>query len=163
MSFRNDFSFHAFLLINEAPCLRASLQFKEESSQFHSHSQGIQKDPNSGSSSNETLGRFGNCNISEGNWVRFADGPYYYVNSSRCKVDDRQNCLEFGRSDTEFLRWRWKPDRCELPRFDAERFLELVRGKTMAFIGDSVGRNQLESLMCLLARVKCSLYHSYHG
>ncbi|XAR71336.1 hypothetical protein NMG60_11028545 [Bertholletia excelsa] len=51
------------------------------------------------------------------------------------------------------MKWRWRPNECELPLFDAAQFLELVRCKAMAFIGDSVGRNQLESLMCLLARV----------
>ncbi|GLT61079.1 hypothetical protein SLA2020_338100 [Shorea laevis] len=62
-----------------------------------------------------------------------------------------QNCMKFGRPDTEFLKWRWKPDECELPLFDAVQFLELVRGKSIAFVGDSVGRNQMQSLLCLLA------------
>ncbi|XP_057491431.1 protein trichome birefringence-like 20 [Actinidia eriantha] len=51
------------------------------------------------------------------------------------------------------MKWRWKPDQCELPLFDAAQFLELVRSQSMAFIGDSVARNQVESLMCLLSNV----------
>ncbi|KAL7184865.1 hypothetical protein ACSBR2_026918 [Camellia fascicularis] len=51
------------------------------------------------------------------------------------------------------MKWRWKPDECELPLFNAVQFLELVRGKTLAFVGDSVGRNQMQSLTCLLASV----------
>ncbi|KAL6271134.1 hypothetical protein ACE6H2_028045 [Prunus campanulata] len=49
---------------------------------------------------------------------------------------------------------RWKPDACcELPLFDPTQFLELVRGKSLAFLGDSVGKNQIQSLLCLLASV----------
>ncbi|KAJ6727850.1 XYLOGLUCAN O-ACETYLTRANSFERASE 3 [Salix koriyanagi] len=58
-----------------------------------------------------------------------------------------------GRPDSGFLQWRWKPDGCELPRFDPRTFFEIVRGKTMAFIGDSVARNHVESLLCLLSSV----------
>ncbi|XAR71337.1 hypothetical protein NMG60_11028546, partial [Bertholletia excelsa] len=65
--------------------------------------------------------------------------------------------MKFGRPDKEFLRWRWKPEGCELPLFDAFGFLELLRGKSMAFIGDSVGRNQAQSLLCLLATVNYPL------
>ncbi|XP_019176371.1 PREDICTED: protein trichome birefringence-like 19 [Ipomoea nil] len=94
----------------------------------------------------------GECNIFKGNWVPFPEGPYY-TNATKCDIEDRQNCMKFGRPDTGFLKWRWQPDGCELPLFDGRQFLELVRGKTMAFVGDSVARNQMESLKCLLASV----------
>ncbi|XAR71338.1 hypothetical protein NMG60_11028547 [Bertholletia excelsa] len=90
------------------------------------------------------------CNIFRGNWVKYPDGPYY-TNETSCAIDDRQNCMKHGRPDTEFLKWRWRPYNCELPLFDAVQFLELVRGKSMTFVGDSVARNQMESLVCLLA------------
>lgn len=61
-----------------------------------------------------------------------------------------QNCQGNGRPDKEYENWRWKPFQCDLPRFDAKKFLELMRGKTIAFIGDSVARNQMESMLCLL-------------
>ncbi|KAJ6764485.1 PROTEIN TRICHOME BIREFRINGENCE-LIKE 9-RELATED [Salix koriyanagi] len=54
----------------------------------------------------------------------------------------------------EYENWRWKPSQCNLPRFDAKKFLELMRGKTIAFIGDSVARNQMESMLCLLWQVE---------
>ncbi|KAF5961401.1 hypothetical protein HYC85_002610 [Camellia sinensis] len=90
------------------------------------------------------------CDIFNGNWVPYPKEPYY-TNETKCVIDDRQNCMKFGRPDTEFMKWRWKPDECELPLFNAVQFLELVRGKTLAFVGDSVGRNQMQSLTCLLA------------
>ena len=92
------------------------------------------------------------CDIFRGRWVLFHKGPYY-TNVTCHHILDQQNCMKFGRPDTEFLKWRWKPDECELPFFDAAQFLELVRGKSMAFIGDSLARNQMESLLCLLASV----------
>ena len=58
-----------------------------------------------------------------------------------------------GRPDRAFLKWRWKPHDCELPLFDANKFLELVEGKSMAFAGDSIARNHFQSLLCLLAQV----------
>ncbi|KAI8030786.1 Protein trichome birefringence-like 19 [Camellia lanceoleosa] len=90
------------------------------------------------------------CDIFNGNWVPYPKEPYY-TNETKCVIDDQQNCMKFGRPDTEFMKWRWKPDECELPLFNAVQFLELVRGKTLAFVGDSVGRNQMQSLTCLLA------------
>ncbi|CAI0451215.1 unnamed protein product [Linum tenue] len=56
------------------------------------------------------------------------------------------------------MRWRWKPDGCELPVFNPAQFLEIVRGKSLAFVGDSVGRNQMQSLICLLSRVSIYTY-----
>ncbi|CAN4082788.1 unnamed protein product [Withania somnifera] len=90
------------------------------------------------------------CNIFVGKWVSNPKGPYY-TNETNCVIDDRQNCMKFGRPDRDFLHWRWKPDDCELPLFDAGQFLEIVRGKTLAFVGDSLERNQMQSLVCLLA------------
>ncbi|RDX69703.1 Protein trichome birefringence-like 21, partial [Mucuna pruriens] len=90
-----------------------------------------------------------NCNIFSGNWVANTKRPYY-SNESCPFIAEKQNCFMHGRPDREFLKWRWKPDECELPRFDGKQFLKLVRGKSMAFVGDSIGRNQMESLLCLL-------------
>ncbi|KAL7232104.1 hypothetical protein ACSBR2_010175 [Camellia fascicularis] len=97
--------------------------------------------------------RVGNkCNMFSGKWVPYPKGPYY-TNNTRCYITDGQNCMKFGRPDTEFMKWRWRPDDCELPLFDAAQFMELVRGKSMAFVGDSVARNQAQSLLCLLANM----------
>lgn len=92
------------------------------------------------------------CNIFSGKWVRSSTGPYY-TNTTCSVIYAQQNCMKFGRPDSEFLKWRWKPNQCDLPLFDAVQFLKVVRGKSMAFVGDSVGRNQMQSLACLLATV----------
>ncbi|GMP28503.1 hypothetical protein CsSME_00004017 [Camellia sinensis var. sinensis] len=105
--------------------------------------------------------RVGNkCNMFSGKWVPYPKGPYY-TNNTRCYITDGQNCMKFGRPDTEFMKWRWRPDDCELPLFDAAQFMELVRGKSMAFVGDSVARNQAQSLLCLLANVATAVEKPY--
>lgn len=93
------------------------------------------------------------CEIFRGNWVYDPFKRPLYSNLSCPEIYDQQNCMKFGRPDSEFLKWRWKPNECELPPFDATEFLELVKGKSMAFVGDSVARNQMQSLLCQLATV----------
>lgn len=92
------------------------------------------------------------CDLFKGQWIQELRGVLY-TNSSCATIPDSKNCFKHGRKDKDFLNWRWKPEECELPRFNPKAFLELVRGKKMAFIGDSVARNQLESLICLLSQV----------
>ncbi|PKA55211.1 hypothetical protein AXF42_Ash003848 [Apostasia shenzhenica] len=89
------------------------------------------------------------CDVFEGNWV--LDDSYPLYNSSVCPFVERGfNCLANGRKDTDYLRWRWKPWRCDMPRFDAHEILERLRGKRIVFVGDSMSRTQWESLICLL-------------
>ncbi|XP_020265475.1 protein trichome birefringence-like 19 isoform X2 [Asparagus officinalis] len=92
------------------------------------------------------------CDIFRGEWIPSPNAPYY-TNDTCWAIHEHQNCMKFGRPDTEFMRWRWKPKDCDLPIFNPAQFLEIVRGKSLAFVGDSVGRNQMQSLMCLLNRV----------
>ncbi|CAI9098708.1 OLC1v1035399C1 [Oldenlandia corymbosa var. corymbosa] len=93
-----------------------------------------------------------NCDLFIGEWVPNPEGPYY-TNSTCFVIPDHRNCMKYGRPNTEFLKWRWQPDSCELPVFDPHKFLEFVWGKSIAFVGDSLARNHVHSLMCLLTRV----------
>ncbi|XVF71066.1 hypothetical protein PTKIN_Ptkin12aG0004800 [Pterospermum kingtungense] len=100
------------------------------------------------------------CDIFSGEWVPNPDAPYY-TNTTCWAIHEHQNCMKYGRPDTEFMKWKWKPDGCELPVFNPAQFLEIVRGKSLAFVGDSVGRNQMQSLICLLSRVEYPIDVSY--
>ncbi|CAJ1931521.1 unnamed protein product [Sphenostylis stenocarpa] len=92
------------------------------------------------------------CNYSNGKWVHTKRGPLY--NGTTCvKMKKNQNCITNGRPDSGFLYWRWKPSECHLPRFDPNTFLQLISNKHVAFVGDSVSRNHLESLLCMLSTV----------
>ncbi|XVF53986.1 hypothetical protein PTKIN_Ptkin05aG0144900 [Pterospermum kingtungense] len=93
------------------------------------------------------------CDLYDGKWFYDPQGPLYTYKS--CPViTQMQNCQGNGRPDKEYENWRWKPSQCDLPRFNAKKFLELMRGKTLAFVGDSVARNQMESMLCLLWQVE---------
>ncbi|KAK7268953.1 hypothetical protein RIF29_21664 [Crotalaria pallida] len=93
------------------------------------------------------------CDLYHGNWVYDPLGPLYTNNS--CPVITRmQNCQGNGRPDKDYENFRWKPSQCDIPRFDPKKFLEIMRGKTLAFIGDSVSRNQMESMLCILWQVE---------
>ncbi|XP_042025227.1 protein ALTERED XYLOGLUCAN 4-like [Salvia splendens] len=99
---------------------------------------------------NSTQREIETCDLFKGRWIPDADGPLY-TNYSCTTIPTLKNCFLHGRKDADFLHWRWKPDKCELPRFSAQIFLRILRGKKMAFIGDSLARNQMESLLCLLS------------
>ncbi|XP_048135859.1 xyloglucan O-acetyltransferase 1 isoform X2 [Rhodamnia argentea] len=92
------------------------------------------------------------CDYASGKWVPDKSEPLY--NGTTCVlIRDAQNCIAHGRPDLDYLYWRWKPHQCHLPRFQPIKFLQLVRNKNVAFVGDSLARNQLESLVCMLSTV----------
>uniref|UniRef100_A0A0D9WNP0 Trichome birefringence-like N-terminal domain-containing protein n=1 Tax=Leersia perrieri TaxID=77586 RepID=A0A0D9WNP0_9ORYZ len=92
------------------------------------------------------------CDTSTGRWVREPSGPVY-TNLTCPTLPDSKNCQKYGK-DPDHLYWRWQPDGCDLPRSSPERFLSTVRGKRLAFLGDSLARNQMESLLCLLSQAE---------
>ncbi|KAL9328084.1 hypothetical protein ACSQ67_003087 [Phaseolus vulgaris] len=95
--------------------------------------------------SNETR-----CDYFNGEWVSDSRGPLY--NDTTCgTIKEGRNCMTHGRTDLGYLQWRWKPTECNLPRFEPKIFLQLIKNKHVAFVGDSMARNQLESLLCMLA------------
>ncbi|KAI9181675.1 hypothetical protein LWI28_017416 [Acer negundo] len=100
------------------------------------------------------------CNAFDGNWVW--DEKYPLYQSTDCPfLDQGFRCLENGRPDSFFTKWRWQPKHCNLPRFNATNMLEKLRNRRLVFVGDSIGRNQWESLLCLLASAvpnKSSIY-----
>ncbi|KAF3571984.1 hypothetical protein F2Q69_00058442 [Brassica cretica] len=89
------------------------------------------------------------CDIFDGNWV--VDDSYPLYNASECPFVERGfNCLGNGRGHDEYLKWRWKPKHCNVPRFQVRDVLERLRGKRIVFVGDSMSRTQWESLICML-------------
>ncbi|XP_019451234.1 PREDICTED: protein trichome birefringence-like 19 isoform X1 [Lupinus angustifolius] len=100
------------------------------------------------------------CDIFTGEWVPNPKAPYY-TNKTCWAIHEHQNCMKYGRADSEFMKWRWRPNDCDLQIFNPFQFLEIVKGKTMAFVGDSVGRNQMQSMICLLSRVEWPIDVSY--
>ncbi|AAG51447.1 Protein trichome birefringence-like 8 [Arabidopsis thaliana] len=94
------------------------------------------------------------CDYSYGRWVRRrrdVDETSYYGEECRF-LDPGFRCLNNGRKDSGFRQWRWQPHGCDLPRFNASDFLERSRNGRIVFVGDSIGRNQWESLLCMLSQ-----------
>ncbi|KAJ4950649.1 hypothetical protein NE237_027481 [Protea cynaroides] len=100
------------------------------------------------------------CDIFTGDWIPNPSGPAY-TNETCHVIEGHQNCMSNGRPDSGYLYWKWNPRGCELPSFSAERFLELMRHKSWAFIGDSISRNHVQSLLCILSKVEkaVEVYH----
>ncbi|KAK6114996.1 hypothetical protein DH2020_007265 [Rehmannia glutinosa] len=104
------------------------------------------RDVNS-SNFNDSLSK--GCNVFDGKWVFDESFPLY--NASQCPFAERGfDCLGNGRRDIGYLKWRWKPKNCEIPRFNSRSVLELLRGKRVVFVGDSLSRTQWESMICML-------------
>ncbi|KAJ8900542.1 hypothetical protein K2173_025319 [Erythroxylum novogranatense] len=100
------------------------------------------------------------CDLFIGDWIPDTSGPFY-TNQSCLAIEGHQNCMKNGRSDSGYLYWRWNPRDCELPRFNADKFLHLMRNKSWGFIGDSISRNHVQSLFCILSQVEpgIEVYH----
>ncbi|KAG6522565.1 protein trichome birefringence-like 11 [Zingiber officinale] len=92
----------------------------------------------------------GDCDWFEGEWVW--DERYPLYESKDCRfIDVAFRCSENGRPDQFYTKWRWQPARCNLLRFDPKKMLEWLRNRRLAFVGDSIGGNQWESLLCMLS------------
>lgn len=88
------------------------------------------------------------CNLFRGKWV--IDPSYPLYDSSCPYIDPEFNCQKYGRPDKQYLKYAWKPDSCDLPRFDGIGFLNKWRGKKIMFAGDSLSLNMWESLSCMI-------------
>ncbi|XP_006657022.1 protein trichome birefringence-like 38 [Oryza brachyantha] len=89
------------------------------------------------------------CDLFQGRWM--ADKSYPLYDASRCPfVPDVFDCRRNGRPDDDYLKLRWSPAACRLPRFDGAELLRRWRGKTVLFVGDSLSMNQWASLSCML-------------
>ncbi|CAL5043332.1 unnamed protein product [Urochloa decumbens] len=111
-------------------------------------------------SSSSPLSGAAPCDLTRGRWVRDPSVQPYYTNATCAFIEGYQNCMKHGRPSLEFLQWRWRPaggagcDDGDLPRFDAARFFELLRGKSILFVGDSLASSHVRSLVCTLSQVE---------
>ncbi|KAK6918078.1 PC-Esterase [Dillenia turbinata] len=100
---------------------------------------------------NEEIEKLRKCNLYMGNWVETSEEEYPLYKPGSCPyVDEAFDCQPNGRPDSSYLNWRWKPQDCDLPRYNATDFLLRLKGKKLMLIGDSMNRNQFESILCLL-------------
>ncbi|XP_021835409.1 protein trichome birefringence-like 4 [Spinacia oleracea] len=99
------------------------------------------------------------CDIFDGRWVY--DDSYPVYDPSSCPyVEPGFSCFNNGRHDLGYLKYRWQPYGCDIPRFDAKKMMEMLRGKRLVFVGDSLSRNMCQSLICHLMAFKGQTYRS---
>lgn len=89
------------------------------------------------------------CDFFDGKWIKDESYPLYKPGSCNL-IDEQFSCINNGRPDKDYQKLKWKPKGCSLPRLDGQRMLNLLRGKRLVFVGDSINRNMWESLICIL-------------
>ncbi|OAY54664.1 protein trichome birefringence-like 42 [Manihot esculenta] len=89
------------------------------------------------------------CDYFQGSWVY--DDSYPLYNSTTCPfIGQGFDCQKNDRPDQDYLKYRWQPTSCDIPRFNGVDLLEKYRGKKIMFVGDSLSNNMWVSLACLL-------------
>uniref|UniRef100_A0A0D6QT21 Uncharacterized protein n=1 Tax=Araucaria cunninghamii TaxID=56994 RepID=A0A0D6QT21_ARACU len=90
------------------------------------------------------------CDYSEGKWVEDSHRPLYSGRKCKRWLSEMWACRLTQRPDFTYEQYRWQPDNCEMPEFNGHEFLKRMQSKTLAFVGDSLGRQQFQSMMCLI-------------
>ncbi|MCO5593636.1 hypothetical protein L7F22_047651 [Adiantum nelumboides] len=91
------------------------------------------------------------CDYTVGSWVKSEKLPLYSGSSCKKWLSGMWACrLMPGRPNFNYENVRWQPNGCNLPEFNSEDFLARMQNKVVAFVGDSIGRQQYQSLMCML-------------
>ncbi|XP_031372746.1 protein trichome birefringence-like 16 isoform X2 [Punica granatum] len=89
------------------------------------------------------------CNYAEGKWVVDERRPLYSGYGCKQWLSAMWACRLTQRMNFDYETLRWQPKNCQMEEFEREKFLKRMRDKTIAFVGDSLGRQQFQSLMCM--------------
>ncbi|XP_051140225.1 protein trichome birefringence-like 14 isoform X2 [Andrographis paniculata] len=125
---------------------------KVDTSTIHSesadiHSDGIKDERRGSTLSLQKIA----CNYGKGRWVADSRRPLYSGFGCKQWLSDMWACRLTKRSDFSYEKYRWQPSDCDMPEFEGAEFLRKMQDKTLAFIGDSLGRQQFQSLMCMIS------------
>ncbi|KAJ6848598.1 protein trichome birefringence-like 14 [Iris pallida] len=90
------------------------------------------------------------CNYAKGKWVADNRRPLYSGFACKQWLSEMWACRLTNRLDFSFENYRWQPESCEMPEFEGSEFLRRMKHKTIALVGDSLGRQQFQSLMCMV-------------
>lgn len=56
------------------------------------------------------------CDITKGRWVYDESYPLY-TNATCPFIDEGFNCMSNGRLDKNYMKWKWQPYDCDIPRY----------------------------------------------
>ncbi|XP_004502954.1 protein trichome birefringence-like 14 isoform X2 [Cicer arietinum] len=90
------------------------------------------------------------CNFAKGRWIANKRRPLYSGFGCKQWLSPMWSCRLTRRPDFSFEGYHWQPENCDVPEFDPSGFFRKMQDKTIAFIGDSLGRQQFQSLMCMV-------------
>ncbi|KAI5073323.1 hypothetical protein GOP47_0011336 [Adiantum capillus-veneris] len=94
------------------------------------------------------------CDYSRGVWVHTRRKLLYTGNGCQRWLSPMWACRLHSNRSFLYESLHWQPHSCTLPPFHPPTFLQRMENRTIAFIGDSLGRQQFQSLMCLLTQGK---------
>ncbi|XP_028797675.1 protein trichome birefringence-like 13 [Neltuma alba] len=98
--------------------------------------------------------RVGSCDYSDGSWVYDSKAASARYDHTCKEIFKGWNCRLGNKSNAgDIVKWRWKPNRCDLPEFDPLGFFRDYRDTSIGFVGDSLNRNMFVSLFCTLKSV----------
>ncbi|KAE8706859.1 Protein trichome birefringence-like 16 [Hibiscus syriacus] len=91
------------------------------------------------------------CNYANDRWVADRRRPLYSGSGCKQWLSGMWACRLTQRTDFSFKGYRWQPKNCKMKEFNRFSFLRRMRNKTIAFVGDSLGRQQFQSMMCMVS------------
>lgn len=90
------------------------------------------------------------CNFGKGKWVPADNRPLYSGFGCKQWLSGMWACRLTQRTDFGYEKLKWQPKDCKMDDFTGATFLKRMQDKTLAFVGDSLGRQQFQSLMCMV-------------
>ena len=57
------------------------------------------------------------CDLLDGSWVHDGNSHPLYRSQHCPFIDEAFRCQENGRPDEDYMRWRWQPAKCNIPRY----------------------------------------------
>lgn len=64
------------------------------------------------------------CDVTKGRWV-FDESYPLYTNVTCPFIDEGFNCGGNGRLDKDYMKWRWQPQDCDVPRYFNRAFVSI--------------------------------------